>query len=43
MEDRETGQGMALMSSLQVGYSQGLVQSRLLDVGHHGLSLTYWS
>ena len=31
VEDRETGQGKALMHSLQVGYVQGLVQSRLVD------------
>ena len=31
VEDRETGQGKALMHSLQVGYVQGLVQTRLVD------------
>jgi mediator of RNA polymerase II transcription subunit 14 len=29
VEDRETGQGKALMHSLQIGYVRGLVQSRL--------------
>ena len=31
VEDRETGQGKALMHSLQVGYVVGLIQSRLTD------------
>ena len=31
VEDRETGQGKALMHSLQVGYVVGLIQSRLSD------------
>ena len=31
VEDRETGQGKALLHSLQVGYLLGLAQSRLLD------------
>jgi len=31
VEDRETGQGKALMHSMQVGYVVGLAQSRLVD------------
>ena len=31
VEDRETGQGKALMHSLQTGYVRGLIQSRLND------------
>jgi len=31
VEDRETGQGKALMHSLQTGYVVGLIQSRLND------------
>ena len=34
VEDRETGQGKALMHSLQVGYVVGLVQSRLVESSH---------
>ena len=33
VEDRETGQGKALMHSLQTGYVVGLIQSRLNDPG----------